>query len=373
MRVGRIAAVIAMWAAITSWTAARCGESENAYNATMLSGIDGGEIAARGLSDLGVVVGAARTHVGTWHAVEWVAGATRELDPTWQSSVARSIDDSGIVVGDVDVGEGQWRAAAFERSGTTLLPFAGDFLATRAVAIYGGRYVAINASSSNPANNAAFLADREDGWRLHEFGMAPGYRSIHLSWIGSRNRAVGSFGGNERGARSVSASGTRTAFVAGSEGIRTLGTLGGLRSEATSANDDNVVVGWSEIAQAELGGWGRSRRAFVFVDGKMKDLGTLGGRNSWALSVGVDNTVVGGSEDGEARRRAFVWKHGKMADLNTLVGSFAECVMEEAVGINSKGQVVANGTEVRRVGRKCSVLLTPSQSASLSNRTDSRQ
>jgi probable HAF family extracellular repeat protein len=372
VRVGRITVVIAMWAAMTSCTTARCGESGSAYNATMLPGIDGGEIAARGLSDLGVVVGAARTHVGTWHAVEWVAGATRELDPTWRSSVARSIDDSGIVVGDVDVGEGQWRAAAFENSGTTLLPFAGGFLATRAVAIYGGRYVAIDASSSNPANNAAFVADREDGWKLREFGRESGYESIHLTWIGSKTRAVGSFGGKRTDGRRVSVSGTRTAFVAGDEGIRTLGTLGGLRSEATSANDDGVVVGWSEIAQPEPGGWGRSRRAFVFVDGKMKDLGTLGGRNSWALSVGVDNTVVGGSEDGEARRRAFVWKHGKMADLNALVGSFAECVMEEAVDINSKGQVVANGTETRRVGRKCSVLLTPSQSASLSARAELR-
>jgi len=169
-----------------------------------------------------------------------------------------------------------------------------------------------------------------------------------LTWLGT-------LGGDESEARSVSADGKVVVGEArnaagqwcafrwtASRGMRELGTLpGGTRSvpRAVSA-DGKVVVGWSFRAN----GW----RAFRWTAaGGMQDLGTLGGQNSEANSVSADGSVVVGyAENAAGQARAFRWTaSGGMRDLGTLPSGGNSM----AYGVSADGSVVV-GSAYNAVG-----------------------
>jgi uncharacterized membrane protein len=94
--------------------------------------------------------------------------------------------------------------------------------------------------------------------------------------------------------------------------------------------------------------------AFLYTpQGGLKDLGTLGGVVSNALGVDASDNVVGSSTASgtkvpnlnhqDPNRLAFIYTGGKMIDLNTRIDATG-WVLVEATGINAKGQIVGNGT-----------------------------
>ena len=90
------------------------------------------------------------------------------------------------------------------------------------------------------------------------------------------------------------------------EGMVSLGTLGGTNSEATAVNADGWVVGQSDVTQGF--------DAFLWTpDHGMADLGTLGGGFSSALDVNDRGQVVGWSGTADTR------------DPNSQLTSDAEC------------------------------------------------
>jgi len=112
-------------------------------------------------------------------------------------------------------------------------------------------------------------------------------------------------------------------------GKQLLGTLGGLRSVATSLNDKGQIVGYAEIPA-------RHRHAFLWdAAGGMRDLGTLGGPQSFALGVNDAGQVVGYAETADRRSHAVLWDPAEgTIDLGDAgVGPF-EC------DINNRGLVV---------------------------------
>jgi probable HAF family extracellular repeat protein len=76
----------------------------------------------------------------------------------------------------------------------------------------------------------------------------------------------------------------------------------------------------------------------------MTDLHTLGGNESQADAIDGSGLIVGWSRDAGGERHAFLWVSGRMVDLNSLVSVGPGVWLEEATGINSAGQIVANGS-----------------------------
>jgi probable HAF family extracellular repeat protein len=115
-----------------------------------------------------------------------------------------------------------------------------------------------------------------------------------------------------------------------------LGTLGGEFSRAEAINDRGEVVGSALTAEHN---W----HAVLRRRGKMLDLGTLGG--GWSIGYGINGRgeVVGGSLTRAGDSHAFVWRGGRMQDLNDHLARGDRRVLDDALAINDRGQVVGRG------------------------------
>src|SRR5262249_5340857 len=99
--------------------------------------------------------------------------------------------------------------------------------------------------------------------------------------------------------------------------------------------------------------------AFLWQHGTMTDLGTLPGRPT-SLANAINNTgqVVGFSQDPDGNNTvAVLWQNGVMANLNTLIPPGSHFFLQEALGINNRGQIIGTGVLPNGQVRGC--LLTP--------------
>ena len=85
------------------------------------------------------------------------------------------------------------------------------------------------------------------------------------------------------------------------------------------------------------------QHAVFYSNNLLVSIGALGGTSSSALGINDSGLVVGWA-DTPTDRHAFLYQHGVMQDLNSLVSPDSGWVLAEARAINSKGQIIANGT-----------------------------
>jgi probable HAF family extracellular repeat protein len=112
-----------------------------------------------------------------------------------------------------------------------------------------------------------------------------------------------------------------------------LGTLGGTCGQAWAINNRGQVVGFSDL----VGDSGA--HAFLWDHtGGMQDLGTLGGDTGGADAINDAGDVVGGDTPIGEAGGAFLWSHGVMTNL----GTAGTAPFSQAVGINSRRQIVGN-------------------------------
>jgi probable HAF family extracellular repeat protein len=130
-------------------------------------------------------------------------------------------------------------------------------------------------------------------------------------------------------------------------------------SSATAINDQGAVVGY----WAGPGGNG-GNRAFLETSGTMTDLGTLGQGPSYPSALNNAGQVVGMSSwltdpSNPARPpwHAFLYDQGTMKDLNDLIPTGSGIVLNNAVGIDAQGRIVAVGDD--STGTAHEYLLTP--------------
>jgi probable HAF family extracellular repeat protein len=218
---------------------------------------------------------------------------------------------------------------------------------------------------------------------FHAVLFRPGLQPIDL----------GTFGGNQSGARGINSAGqvvgtavlpdnvTQHAalFVIGGSPID-LDRLPSSMSAAIAINDAGTIVGWvrpagaSEHAVRWQGGQmvdltpslspGLSSDAFginisgdivgsvqvsassthaaLWHNAQMTDLGTLGGRTSEAWGINTSGQIVGDSLTVDSMH-AFMYTGGNMVDLNTLLASNSGWELRAAYSINDNGQIVGDG------------------------------
>jgi probable HAF family extracellular repeat protein len=119
--------------------------------------------------------------------------------------------------------------------------------------------------------------------------------------------------------------------------IRSINVDGGIINLGTLPGDDGSIGYAINDAGHAVGGSSNAlgSRPFLWINGNMTSLGTLGGSRGYAQGINNNDEVVGYSELANGESRAFLWKNGTMTNLGTLPGTNAS----EAVGINSSGQI----------------------------------
>jgi len=197
-----------------------------------------------------------------------------------------------------------------------------------------GHVVGLYFSHSRQMERAFIYADG----KLADLGDIPNMVDTVNLWawdINNRNQVVGIVrhisGGllNERG------------FL-WEDGVFTrFGTLGGIHSWPRSINDAGQIVGDSELAEP-----GQQKRAFLYQDGEMRNLGLLpGAAYSKAHSINNAGQIVGESGPNSSDIRAFLYSDGVMRDLNDLLPPNSGWVLQAALDINDRGQIVGHGTK----------------------------
>jgi hypothetical protein len=123
------------------------------------------------------------------------------------------------------------------------------------------------------------------------------------------------------------------------------GSLG----QTLGVNNSGDAVG---IYDQDIGG-----SAFLYSNGKFMDLGE--GNNSSANAINDQGVVVGTTGTGAV----FIYSNGVSTNLQQEVPSGSGLTLNNAVGINDNGQVLATATDA--AGNQHAVLLTPTPSVSM--------
>ena len=304
-----------------------------------------GDVFAWGINRLGQVAGYSYTDSGAYHAIFWdprtgMTDLHHFVTTSGTNSYGYGINDNGQVVGEADMANNG---------------FSHGFLATTPtldVGTLGG-----GDSRANAVNNLGNIVGNAEnaGNNWHAFHTSSD------SPIGSPSTDdLGTLGGLWSGANAVNdanqvagwshtAKGPTHAFFWQSGVMTDLGTLGGPQSEGHGINASGNEVGWADtdLQNTMTGEW--YCHAFLYTASSgMQDLGTLNGfPDSAADGVNASGVVVGyaSTNHTSGRRRAIVWDSTNgMQDLNNLVPAGSGMVLEEATGINAKGQICGYGT-----------------------------
>ncbi|HVA30409.1 MAG TPA: PIG-L family deacetylase, partial [Gaiellaceae bacterium] len=326
---------------VVGWGGAAAGAR---YGIVDLGTLGGNSSAATAINDSGVVVGSARLPGSeVTHAFLYSGGRMRDLGtlPGKENSGAAAVNSAGDVAGT------SWRNETTEafRSGP------GGFSPVR------GPDPAVPLSTASGIDDRGDVVGSVVGTEPGEqpVGASSGPTGAHLLTPADGALPAGvSSAGDVVG--SVTAGGASRAFVERG-GVRTeLGTLGpGGSSVASAVDDAGTVVGWS------TSGSGGAARAFRYAGGRMVDLGLPRDTESEARALNDAGQIVGDFFDtGSGRSHAFLYDNGAAVDLNTLIDSGSGWILEQATGINDRGQIVGVGSHD---GATRAFLLTPGSAA----------
>lgn len=221
-----------------------------------------------------------------------------------------------------------------------------------------GGYASGQAYGINDAGQITGIFTTSGGWRafLHNGGGT----LLASDNLGSLPGGTESFGVSINNAGQMVGDATNAAgqrhpmYWDSAHGMQDLGTLpGGTFGIANQISQTGDIAGFADTA---LG----PSHAFLYSEGVMSDLGTLPGYPI-ATAFGLNNCgqVVGASSvngspgnPGLYDERAFLWSDGVMHNLNDLIAPTSGWVLEDAGGINDRGQIVGtgyNGSQYRAV------------------------
>lgn len=199
----------------------------------------------------------------------------------------------------------------------------------------GGTYVTVNAVnaggqatgySSTTGNQASHAFIYSKG-TMQDLGTIPGGSSSFGQGINAGGQVTG---------YAYTAEGIGHAFLYGNGTMSDLGSLpGNSYSFGTGVSDSGEVSGWVYPSNDTP----FPDAAFLYVDGKMASIGTLGGVGSEALGISANGLVTGAADTDSGFSHAFLYSHGKMQDLGSFDNSSTDSV---GYAVNDGGQVTGN-------------------------------
>jgi probable HAF family extracellular repeat protein len=112
--------------------------------------------------------------------------------------------------------------------------------------------------------------------------------------------------------------------------------LAGPGFQGNDLNDSGAIVGTTTDGNGVV-------RSFLWRNGLFSLLGDLGGPPTLAVALNNSNQVVGTSRNLNGNPRAFLFEPSGMIELGTLLPTGSRPILTGAVGINDRGQILANG------------------------------
>ena len=315
-----------------------------AYSVTDLGTLGSGNVSvANAINNAGVVVGFTEPTPGKPNGFRWTAGKMIGLgtEPGADYSTANAINGAGQIAGTADRSSGgygypvRWSATGVltDLGGPVTNELGVGNAIDPAGRVAGGQRLANSEGSPvaelyNTDGTAIYLGDPPDS-----LGAATG--------INASDQVVGS-------PAFVWKAGTLTRLPA-------LPGVGAGDAGATAINAAGQVVGWSGTAA------GAQHAALWSSARTITDLGTINGiRYNQANAINAAGQVVG-TADPECQPCAepVAWLRnpgGALTNLNTLIPAGSGWTLEQANGINDRGQIVGAGLHH---GALHAYLLTP--------------
>jgi len=336
---------LALGMAFTYFAGAASAQTAPRYTVTDLGSLGGVECAATALNDKGQVVGGADTArhgkgpENVTNVFVWQGGRMRAV-PGLDGSHAYvdAVNRAGQMTGaySADPLKAKFASALFSPSGKVRL--LGGFPATQ----HGyslSKADGVNAKGQvvGISNNQAFFWSQG---RLRKLTPPAGYQASEAWSINDKGQAAG------KADRAVGkAVRTHALFWESGGRVTDMGVLPGYADSVGKAiNNKSQVVGWVGVTQGTPG-----RRitfhyqAFLWQNGRMRGLGSIPRiPDSKAAALNDKGQVVGNAYF-KTDEAALLWQSGKVYELNTLVPPHSGWKLQNALGINAKGQIIGNG------------------------------
>jgi probable HAF family extracellular repeat protein len=306
------------------------------YELTVLGGFGGTESVATAINNKGHVTGYANTAAepSAYRAFTYKGPGTLKAVPRVPGYVQNrgaAINDRGQVVGEIYGGNPLYSGFLHDSAGTKNLAKPGSDWISATDINNVGHVVGTHSSTG------AFILVAGRATTLF-----PGFSASAYA-VNDVDQVTGEYYVEELG--------HVRAFIYSGQRKTLLGTLGGEFSIGTAINNAGAVTGGSPLVPDG------PAHAFRYHRGVMSDLGTLGGSSSFGEGINSAGHIVGGATDRLERSRAFLHRDGRMYDLNNLANCGSGFVLNLALAINDRGQIVGYGH--RSDGKQRGFLLTP--------------
>jgi probable HAF family extracellular repeat protein len=274
------------------------------------------------------------THV--YHAFLWQAGTMADLGTLGGNySEGLAVNDLGEVVGRSNTKSGERHAFVFRGGRMTDLDagLTGREISASAINDLG----VIAGSESIPGEGHTDAVMWQNG-KLTDLGLLPGEGGIYADPAGLNNSDEIAGTGDNRESM-------MRAWVWRNGTMTDIGTLGGPQAAAYAINNDGQVVGFAQTStDADHG--------FIYQSGKMSDIGL----NVFPYAINNNGVIAGSGGCGAA----IIVSGGACENLQNLIPAGTGYVLEEAKGINDKGQIIAYARLETDPGHPVhAVLLTP--------------
>ena len=282
--------------------------------------------------------------VGEWtnpspEAVEWSAnGGVQVLPSNGDFAEAAAISNDGDSVGNIDNGHFEGSAVMWTSTPTLHMVSLGVLWSDPSLPGYA-------TSSADGINNASHITGTSSAGQGTDPNTAVSYGAHAFIYRYGKMADIGALA---------------------------LSTDGSDNSGGLSINDLDQVAGFSTTAIPAVNteaqpcpDCGVASHAFMWNGSTMKDLGTLTvpGAGSQADSLDNNGEIVGWSDSlvsGTLTRRAFLYVGGQMLNLQFYIYDRDPNVrLTEAVGINCRGWIAANGFNIQTPNVQRTYLLIP--------------